>query len=481
MKIALNLKKKKKMDENKIKKIKELCSKYNYRARVYAHYPHKDFWNMDFNEDDYKKSLLQLKDKNKDSSAMLYVHIPFCKIQCFYCCCHTCIPEDYKEIRNYLDYLFKEFDLLHDFFKENSINPNIREIHIGGGSPTILTKDDFNALIEKIGTIVDLKNIREFSLEIDPRFIDKDKLKYYSTKGINRVSFGIQDFDPDVQKAINRVQPPEILEKILTPDVRNYFSHGINFDMLCGLPNQTVESTKRTFETLLKFSPDRVCFSYLGFFPKHAKHQLIMIDGKNGRPTKLPDYIETKMIFLKGTEMLMNSGYTRTGYDHFAKSTDNLTESLKKGKMTWNSLGVTTGDYSNTIAVGGNATGTIGNAYSQDLYYKEGYIEELEKGKLPVYRGYVLNEDDLKRREVIQLIRNYGKINYHELGEKLNIDFKEYFKEEIMSLKEFADDGILIYDENGFEITEIGMEFILYVCMKFDNFLKNNEPFASDN
>jgi oxygen-independent coproporphyrinogen III oxidase len=461
------------MDDNKIEKIRELCSKYNYRALVYAHYPHKNYWNMNFTEEDYKKSLLLLEKDN--NPLMLYVHIPFCKIQCFYCCCHTCITNDYQEIKEYMKHLYKELDLLIDFLKKNSIKPNIKEIHLGGGSPTILNETDFNELIEKISKIADIPNIREFSIEIDPRFVNKDKLIYYSKKGINRISFGIQDFDLNVQKAINRVQEETLLAPLMTPEIRSYFPNGINFDMLCGLPNQTTETIKKTFDTLLKFSPDRVCFSYLGFFPEHAKHQLMMIDGKNNRPTKLPEGFEKMMIFLTGAEILMKNGYYRTGYDHFAKATDEVAESLKSGKMKWNSLGVTTGDYADTIAIGANATSTVKNCYSQDKYYKEGYTEDIELGKLPVYRGYVLNNDELIRREVIQLIRNYGKINYTELGEKLKIDFNDYFKDEIKALKPFEQDGLLTTSEDGFAISDIGMEFVLYVCGVFDKFSSKKE------
>lgn len=463
------------MDDKKIKKLRELISKYNYKVLVYAHYPHKNYWQVDFPESKFKESLLLLANERKDYPLMLYVHIPFCNVQCFYCTCHSCLPDSYNEIKNYLEYLYKEFDLMIDFFNKNSIKPNIKEIHIGGGSPTILKKEDFDRLMEKISLLADLKNIREFSIEIDPRFVSKDMMKYYSEKGINRISFGIQDFDLNVQKAINRVQPESIVKKLMTPEIRNYFSQGINFDMLVGLPNQTVESIKKTIEALLKLSPDRVCFSYLGFFPEHAKHQLIMIDGKNGRPARLPDEYERRLIFLAGAEMLINNGYIRTGYDHFAKATDELIDSLKQRKMKWNALGVTTGDYSDTLAIGASSTNTIGNYYSQNLYYKEGYIERIKENKFPVYKGYVLDDDDIKRREVVQSIRNFLRLDYDEMSKRLGIDFKEYFKDEISKLKEFVEDGIISLNGNGFDVTEIGIEFVLYICRIFDKYIMENK------
>lgn len=459
------------MEETNNKRIKKLMEKYNYRTYVYAEYPHKSYWTKEFSEDMYKKALLLLGSEKKDSPLMFYVHIPFCKMQCFYCTCHTSITNDYQKIKDYLVSLYKEIDLLKDFFTKNSIKPNFKEIHIGGGSPTLLKEEEFDILIKNIRDFVELSEIREFSLEIDPRTIDNEKLRYYSSKGINRISFGIQDFEPDVQKAINRVQPFEIVEKLMTPEIRNLFSHGINFDILCGLPNQTIESIKRTFKKIIHLAPDRVCFSYLGFFPEYAKHQHIMIDGKNGRPDRLPDEYERRILFMTGVEILLSNGYIRTGYDHFVKITDEIAESLKKGKMRWNALGITTGDYTDVLAVGASSTNTLGRYYSQNLYYNEGYIEVVNKLKLPVYRGYVLNEDEMIRREVIQAIRNYGKIKYNEIGTKLNIEFKKYFKKELEGLEGFEKDGLLIKDEEGFEMTELGREFVLFVCGNFDSFL----------
>ncbi len=463
------------MEETTKKKIKRLMEKYNYRTYVYAEYPHKSYWTKEFYEDMYKKALLTLGSEKKDSPLMLYIHIPFCKIQCFYCTCHTYITNDYQKVKDYLDSLYKELALLKDFFNENSIKPNFTEIHIGGGSPTLLKEEEFDVLIKNISELVEINKLREFSLEIDPRTIDKERLRYYSKKGINRISFGIQDFESDVQKAINRVQPFELVEKLMTPEIRNIFSHGINLDILCGLPNQTTETIKRTFEKIIHLSPDRVCYSFLGFFPEYAKHQYLMFDGKNGRPNRLPDKYERRIMFMTGVEMLLKNGYIRTGYDHFTKSTDEIVESLKKGKMRWNALGITTGDYRDIIAIGACSTNTIGKYYSQNLYYNEGYIEAVNEMKFPVYKGYVLNEEEIIRREVIQTIRNYGKINYDEMGKKLKIDFKKYFKKELEGLEGFEKDGILKKDDAGFEITDLGIEFVLFVCGNFDSFLKDNK------
>ncbi|MBR9705314.1 oxygen-independent coproporphyrinogen III oxidase [Candidatus Pacearchaeota archaeon] len=459
------------MDETYLKK---LLDKYDYRSFVYAEYPHKSHWKETFSDDDFKDSLLTFKEEKKDSPLMFYVHIPFCNVQCFYCTCHTCITSKYEEIKEYLNYLYKEIDLIKDFLNKNEIKLNVKEIHIGGGSPTLLNESDFDTLINKIQSIIDLDNLREFSIEIDPRNISEEKLVYYRKKGINRISFGIQEFDKSVQKAINRIQPVEVVEKLLTQNIRNLFPHGINFDILVGLPNQTIDSITKTFDTIVKLSPDRICYSYLGFFPKYSKHQLVMVDGKNGRPTTLPNNIEKRLMFLKGAQILENNNYVRVGFEHFAKKTDQVVKALKEGKLKWNALGITTGDYTDVLAIGASGSNTLGKYYSQNNYLKEGYYEKLNENKFPIFKGYILNKDDEIRRDVAQYIRNYNKLDYKFIEDKHNIKFNEYFKSEIEKFNEFEKDKILTITDCGFEITEIGREFVLFVCGIFDKYYTNN-------
>ena len=291
-----------------------LAEKYTNDLLFYTEYPHKSCWRQKKDDKDFRVGLKNLFSVDENVPLMLYLHIPYCRQQCFYCTCYTMIASDYELVKNYLTLLFKEIDLLRAFFKEYSIVPNFTEVHIGGGSPDFLRKEEFDQLIDKIGTIANIGDLSEFSIEVDPRQATLKLLEYYHAKGIDRLSFGIQDFDPDVQKAINRIQPAEMVEKLLIPKIREYFPKGVNFDILCGLPLQTVESIRRTFETIIKLSPDRICFNYLHYAPKFAKHQMLMIDGKNGRPTRLPDLYERKMIFTQALDLLLAHGYVRTGY-----------------------------------------------------------------------------------------------------------------------------------------------------------------------
>src|SRR3989344_5896418 len=293
-------------------------------AFMYTEYPHKSFWSTSLKDKDYRSALLGLLTREPKTPLLLYIHILYCTQLCWFCTCHLGeITKNYGKREKYLDLLYSEIKLMRDFFDEHSLSPNFTEIHLGGGSPTDLTISDFDKLMENLGTIVDVKNLAEFSLEIDPRHTTKKMLSYYHSKGINRISMGIQDFDPQVQKAINRVQPVKLVEDLMDSGVSELFPNGINFDIICGLPHQTIETIKRTADQCVRLSPDR-----------------------------LPDYYERKELFAKALETLTAGGYVRTGYDHFAKPTDSVAKALAEGKMHWNALGVTAGRYDSVIGVG---------------------------------------------------------------------------------------------------------------------------------
>ena len=304
---------------------------------MYTEYPHKKFWSTDFTDDRFRSALETLSGSTR-RPILLYVHIPYCEQLCWFCTCHISITRNYDKATNYLSFLYREIDLFREFFEEHAITPDIREIHLGGGSPTFLRKSDVTDMVDKLGSIVDIENLREFSIEIDPRRIDKEMLKFYHEVGIDRISFGIQDFDPAVQEAINRVQPAHLAADLLTPDVRQYF-HSVNFDVICGLPKQTPETMRKTMETVVEMSPDRVCFNYLHYSPGFAPHQKLM-----KRDGELPNSYERKVLFLTALETLEKGGYVRTGYDHFAKPSDAVAKSMEQGKMQWNSLGYTPGE-----------------------------------------------------------------------------------------------------------------------------------------
>ena len=420
-------------------KMKELTKKYGTTGFMYTEYPHKRFWS----KNDITHSL-------SANESMLYVHITYCPKLCYFCTCHMSITNDYSKIKHYLEYLYKEIKLV------ELLEPNIKEIHLGGGSPTMLNKDDFRKLVAKLNELIAFE-LDEFAIEIDPRTVDRDLINFYADIGINRISFGIQDFDIKVQEAVNRIQPVACIENLLVPEIRNRFKNGVNFDIICGLPKQTVDTMRDTCYEIIRLSPDRICLNYLHYSPEMAKHQKLMGD--------LPDFIQRKELFTEALEVLTLGGYIRTGYDHFAKPTDANAKATIDGSVVWNSMGTTPGRVKDVIGIGVSSISSINNHYFQNFYELSDYEAALDNGKFPIYRGYTLNEDDILRRNIIQSLRNYFTVDI--------IDFHD----ELKVLKEFEQDGIITL--SGTTITIIQPEYANLVCRVFDKFYEGNH-FAPD-
>ncbi len=454
--------------------IDALVEKHNSKEFMYIEYPHKSFWSEKFSQKDIKEALSQLSGIQKDEPLTLYVHFPYCTKPCFFCTCHFEITKDHDKAKDYLKTLSNEISLYRKFFEENSINPNFVEVHLGGGSPTFLDEEEFDYLVDAINPIANIKNLDEFAIEIDPRFVSEERMKYYHEKGINRVSFGLQDFDINVQRAVNRVQPSELVRRLIAPDIRKLFKNGVSFDIICGLPLQTEDGIRKTFEEIIELSPDRVCFNYLDFAPRFAQHQNIMIDGRNGRPNSLPDARERKHLFKQGLKVLTENGYLRAGYEHFTKIEDAIGKALKEGKMHWNALGATPGRSVDVIGVGPHSASTLGNFYFQNIYGVESHKSLVNKDLFPVFRGHKLSQDDIIRRDIIRKLRNYFSVDYATIEKAYNIKFPEYFNREIEQLGDLAKDGILSYSDKAIEITEAGREFTLHVCRVFDKYKQSS-------
>lgn len=447
-------------------------------AFMYTEYPHKSFWSTELTDKDYRSALLELLTRQPDTPLMLYVHILYCTELCWFCTCHIGeITKSQGKRKDYLETLYLEIDLLKKFFKEHSLKPNFTEIHLGGGSPTDLSIPDFDTLMENLSSIINIDQLSEFSLEIDPRHTTKEMLRYYHKKGINRISMGIQDFDPLVQKAINRIQPIELVEDLMDKETNDLFPNGVNFDIICGLPHQTTNTIKKTMEECARLSPDRICLNYLHQAPEFAKHQNIMFDGKFGRPDSLPDYYERKELFITALETLAKGGYVRTGYDHFAKPTDSVAKAMAEGKMQWNALGVTAGRYASVIGVGVHSYGTIGDSYFQNFYDTAKYKGSLEQGLFPIFRGHKQTPDDLIRRDVIQTLRSFFSIDFSGIDSKYKITFEDYFSSELLALENYIKDELVEVRDRAIIITEKGHQFANTVCYVFDAYKEARPKF----
>jgi oxygen-independent coproporphyrinogen-3 oxidase len=442
-----------------------LLKKYDVHAFDYIEYPHKSFWGSNIQDEDVYEALRKccLDQEN----VMLYIHIPFCEQLCMFCICHRQITSNYKVAVDYLsNSLFKEIELFNQISKKIGKKFNIKEVYFGGGSPTFLKEKEFLLLKDNLKKIVDFDEINQFSVEIDPRRVDEKRLLFYAENGVNKISFGIQDFDEQVQKNINRMQPSSIIKNLLTNTVRERFK-SINFDLLIGLPGQTKESISKTIDTTLELRPDRIALAYLAYNPDYHPHQRHMM-----MKELLPDFYRRKEIFVYALEKLTNSNYVRTGFEHFAVPEDDVTKSLNKRRAYYNSFGATTGLCTDILALGRSSYSTIGSVYYQNHYSQSEYQSKIEQGNIPIERGWSLNKDDIIRREVIKQIRTYFDINFLDIFQKFGVE-KEYFKREFEVLKEFEQDKLLNIDNSyNLKLTEKGKHFSNLVSSVFDTYIK---------
>lgn len=448
-----------------------LIQKYGERALMYTAYPNSRFWSRTMQDKEFRNAMAREFSSNPDVPYLLYIHIPHCHKQCLFCTCEVIIAEKYEEIQHYMTYLYKEIDILQRFFDKIGKRPNVREVHFGGGSPTYLKEKDFGILMAKLRTIVDFDHVEECAIEIDPRHVKPGRMRYYAAQGINRISFGIQDFDRDVQYAVDRVQPSFLTERLMAPELRSLFPHGINFDIICGLPRQTVNTMRQTMYEVVRMAPDRICVNYMHFRPDIFAHQR--------RMPAFPENRARKEIFRVARDILVSHGYIRLGYDHFAKPTDEVARAMAQGEMRWNYLGTTVGRYEGIFGMGIHAVSMIGpRYYFQNVYASSGvkrnydrYMSLLNEGKLPVFQGHCMSDDDLVRRDAIQELRSYFYLDGEQLEKKYGINFFIYFDREVRLLKECVEDGIVEIHEKKIIITELGYEFADAICSRFDTYI----------
>ena len=450
--------------QSKILEDLNLLKKYDVHAFDYIEYPHKSFWNKKIEDKDIIDSLEKVCDSGE--SIMLYVHIPFCEQLCMFCICHRQITKDYEVAINYLkNSLFKEIDLYKNISDRVGKKFNIKEVYFGGGSPTFLREKEFILLKDKLKLITNFDDLNQFSVEIDPRRVDENKLLFYSDQGVNKISFGIQDFDRTVQEKINRIQPASIIKNLLTDRVREKF-RSINFDLLIGLPGQTKKSISDTIGETINLRPDRIALAYLAYNPDFHPHQRHMM-----MKELLPDFYRRKEIFIEALNKLLDSNYIRTGFEHFAVPDDDVTKSLEKRRAYYNSFGTTTGDCKNILALGRSSYSTIGeNIYFQNHYNQKEYQTKLENNKIPIERGWILNKNDIIRREVIKQIRTYFDVDFKKIFNQYNID-ENYFTKEFDILKEFQNDKLLNFEKDRLKLTEEGKHFSNLVSSVFDTYI----------
>ena len=446
----------------------KLLERFGESGPYYTSYPTHGNWSNHPDHVAYVESLKDFFLKNSDAPIHLYIHIPFCAKLCYYCICNIIVTNNRERIQDFVGYLCREIDLLSNLFTELSIRPNIKEIHLGGGTPSHLENDQLELLVNTLGKIADIKGLHEFAMEIDPRTTSKESLNFYSSLGVNRISFGVQDFDPDVQEVINRVQPVEMVEDLLAPEVRECFD-GLNFDLLYGLPRQTRQTFKKTVDLVKTLAPERITLLKYAHAPELRKH-MRMIDSK-----MLPPVDELPLMFYDAVQSLTADGYVWVGIDHFAKPSDDLAEAVNEKRAGRNFGGFTTGKTNALIGIGPTASSVIGDSYYQNAYEIKEYYKAIDDGQFAIHSGYKMDSDEVLRREVIFRIICDSSLNYKQIESEFGISFSDYFARELASLATFEQEGILEFNGESFNLTPTGQFFGRHVAKVFDKFIQNAE------
>ena len=390
----------------------------------------------------------------------LYIHIPFCQHICFYCACNKIATKDRARADHYLDTLEHEMAL----HARNFGHREITQLHLGGGTPTFLSLTQMSRLLDMLGIYFNWDPDLipgEFSIELDPRETTDDMLQLLRRRGFNRVSFGVQDFDNQTQIAINRVQPFELVEdKVNRARELGYSS--INFDLICGLPHQSVESFARTWELTLKLNPDRLSLYNYAHLPERFKPQR-RIDSNT-----VPAAEDKLHILRNSIETLQDSGYIYVGMDHFAKPEDELAQALEEGTLQRNFQGYSTMSETDMLALGVSGISQIDGLYMQNHHELEPYEELINNGQLAVKRGLFLNQDDTIRQWVIGQLACQGRLSKRDLNEKFGINADDYFAAEWERLRDLAADDLVSVDADEVRVRPLGRLLLRPVLLTFD-------------
>ncbi len=405
-----------------------------------------------------------LSDLQADSSPLsIYVHLPFCRSACYFCGCNVIYTSKEENKTLYLKYLEKELNLLKDAL--DTTKP-VHQLHFGGGTPTFFNATELEQLITLLHrTFPNFSKDAEIACEIDPRFFNPQQMQVLKNGGFNRLSFGIQDFDENVQKAIHRIQPFELVHDCIEM-ARDYGISSVNFDLIYGLPFQTLETFKRTLKSALKLDPDRFAIFNYAHVP-WIKKTMRKID-----ETTLPTPEEKLRILEWNIQFLQESGYQAIGMDHFAKPNDELFLSIKKGELKRNFQGYSTKGGTQTIGVGLTSIGEGRDYYAQNFKTIKEYESALDCNQLPFQKGIKLNADDILRKTVIMQLMSNFKLDFKAIESQFQIHFKEYFKDALSELESLQDVGLITINAEGIEVGKTGALMIRNIAMPFDVYSK---------
>lgn len=444
--------------------MEKLIEKYNVSVPRYTSYPTVPNWKSDlFSKDEYLKMLGDNFLKGNKDGLALYVHLPYCESLCTYCGCNTRITVNHAVEEPYIDALLKEWKLYLSHFTES---PKIKEIHLGGGTPTFFAPLQLKRLMEGILEKAEVLPGASFSFEAHPANTTEEHLRTLREMGFDRLSLGVQDFDPKVQKAINRKQSPEDVERI-TALAREYGYRSINFDLVYGLPFQTMEGVVNAIEEVIRIKPDRIAFYSYAHVPWKRPGQRAYDEND------LPQGKEKLDLFIEGRERLLKAGYEAIGFDHFALPTDSLYEAYSNRAMHRNFMGYTDLRTAYLIGLGVSSISDIGGGFAQNAKSVEAYREKVENGILPIVKGHILDDQEaMIRKHILNLTcKHRTSWAYAEPHEKA------YMRDCVRNLDEAIQDKVVETGPDRVKLTETGRFFVRNVCAVFDKDYRSKPTF----
>ena len=440
----------------------ELLKRFNQPGPRYTSYPTAPVFSQDFTADDYEKEVTDTNSNDDASPISLYFHFPFCEKLCYFCGCNMMVTHDRSAIATYNDYLKKEIERLAPLI---SPNRKVEQMHFGGGTPSYLTPDEIRDIGNFIKSKFSFADDLEASVEIDPRNLTREHLEAFREIGFNRTSFGVQDFNLQVQEAINRVQSEEITRQTVVW-ARELGYKSVNLDLIYGLPFQTAESFAETVEKVIDISPERLAVFNYAHVPWLKKHQSIMPE--NAMPS--PD--ERLQILKMTIEKLVGSGYEYIGMDHFAKPTDELSIAQKNNTLYRNFQGYSTKSGADVYAFGLSAISQFQNIYAQNLKNIKDFYTRVDSDLPATNVGYRMTFDDHVRKETIMQLMCHLEIDKRDIERKFGIDFEDYFAADVPKLQTFIDENLLVNDADKIKIVGAGILIIRNVAMCFDAYLE---------
>ncbi|MEL0169158.1 MAG: oxygen-independent coproporphyrinogen III oxidase [Pseudomonadaceae bacterium] len=436
----------------------DLIRRYDHAGPRYTSYPTAVQFHDGVKPADFLHAIDASREANRQLS--LYVHVPFCANICYYCACNKVITKDRSRAREYLASVQREMELISAHLGPEQV---VEQLHFGGGTPTFLSHQELRELMAGLRRNFNLRDddIGDYSIEIDPREADWSTMGLLRELGFNRVSFGVQDLDPEVQRAVNRLQTMEQTQAVMDA-ARTLAYRSINIDLIYGLPKQTPESFARTVEAIIALKPDRLSVFNYAHLPERFMPQ------RRINSADLPTPAQKLEMFENSVRQLLAAGYRYIGMDHFALPDDSLSIAQENGELQRNFQGYTTHGHCDLIGLGVSSISQVGDLYCQNSSDLKVYQERLQVDELATQRGLVCHSDDIIRRAVISQLICHFQLQFSDIESRFGIDFPEYFASCLPMLEQMARDGLIILTPGGIRVMAAGRLLIRSICMLFD-------------